>query len=606
MVPLGPSLFPLYSHSLRTSDRTDLKTIFFLYHSSDRLDGTARSRLLAPLFYWQRQDEPPEKRLYLFPFLFFRKWSPSDSFTYSIPFYFSHETPASGYRFLFPFWHHAEDHRTLTTVDRVLFPLFRSTRESGAASGAPGPVTRTRLGVKPVLEVLETRSAPGEEAVTAFNFFNWKEETRGGLAIFRHAHSRAADGTEEERTHLFPLYYRYRAPDHDVLVAGPVHGHFGGPRSGWSYYTPFIWRGEGDGNYRSLLLFPFYHRTTRDDPPLSALASYPFFQWERTAEARRFSLFFLLYENTRYQASGKTTQAVLWPLGYFNVEPDGSRGHRRMLPFYYEDWDSTRRLRFGPPFYWNYQSLSGRELEWDFTLVLPNTIGWGAPRDYFLTSFPLYWSFRSGSSGLDILIPPLPPRVQCHLVLVLFPAPHPGELPVPRPHLGDGGGRHGAPVPRLPRQPRRLRGGPPVVARGGEGPAGVLGGAGAPLLLEHPERGGPEPPPLPVPLPAVGSLGEPLLLLPRLRAVPELRRPHPAGLLRAGHLRHLGGAGALGRPGPHAPGLPLVAALLPDGLRPPPDALPPPPPRALAHAERERRPDGGRALLVLAPHPGRR
>src|SRR5688572_13261884 len=78
--PMGPSLFPIYDHYLRTADATEVRTVFFLYHATDGVRTGDTSRLLFPLYYWQRQSQPPDRRLYLFPLLFLHRSSEEESF----------------------------------------------------------------------------------------------------------------------------------------------------------------------------------------------------------------------------------------------------------------------------------------------------------------------------------------------------------------------------------------------------------------------------------------------------------------------------------------------------------------------------------------------
>jgi hypothetical protein len=400
--PLGPSLFPIYEHYHRGKDNTDVKTVFFLYHSTDRLDGQGKSRLLLPFFFWERQIEPPDYRLYLFPFLYFHRSSPEESYDYSIPFYFRNRTPTGAYRVLFPFLWESEDPRTGITTDRVLFPLWKLTRDLSRPSQ---PEKRIRFGIKYLLELFEAKFGEKLTRLRAFNFFNFRGETESGISLFGHERIVAPDGVAEERSWLFPFFQRSDTLDGKSFQLFPFYGSFAHGGVVKNYYTPLVWRGQGDGGFRSLALFPFYHRITQERPEYSYFASYPFFDWMRNPQERNWGILFFLFRANHQYETGKNAYSVLWPLGRFEVEPDGMKGHRRMLPFYYEDWNESRNLRFGIPIYWNYQELSQGEWEWDFTLCLPTYIGWGARHDYFATGFPLYWSVRSGASGWDLFIP---------------------------------------------------------------------------------------------------------------------------------------------------------------------------------------------------------
>ena len=53
--PLGPSLFPLYEHYLRTADLTEVRNLLYLYTATDNPGGDW-SRLLVPIFYREHSD----------------------------------------------------------------------------------------------------------------------------------------------------------------------------------------------------------------------------------------------------------------------------------------------------------------------------------------------------------------------------------------------------------------------------------------------------------------------------------------------------------------------------------------------------------------------
>src|SRR5262245_27573625 len=57
--PLGPSIFPLYQHYLRTSDNTTVRNLLYLYTTADNPNGSW-ARLLVPFFYREHQTAPPK------------------------------------------------------------------------------------------------------------------------------------------------------------------------------------------------------------------------------------------------------------------------------------------------------------------------------------------------------------------------------------------------------------------------------------------------------------------------------------------------------------------------------------------------------------------
>ena len=69
---IGPQLFPLYEHYRRTADNTTVRNLLYIYRSTYRPPpDESRSVLLAPLFYFRKDERSRSRRLYLFPLLHF-------------------------------------------------------------------------------------------------------------------------------------------------------------------------------------------------------------------------------------------------------------------------------------------------------------------------------------------------------------------------------------------------------------------------------------------------------------------------------------------------------------------------------------------------------
>ncbi len=414
--PLGPSLFPIYDHHLRTRDDTEVKTIFFFLYQSTLRRGTGdRSLLLLPFFYWQRFAAPEDRRFYLFPFLFFRRAGEEESFTYSAPLFWSRDTPEKAYRLLFPLWWRSLDKKSQLTEDRFLFPLLKLTRQ--AASEKTEAESRFRFGLRRLLELFEVRSGAATKGFTFLNFFNWKEETEGGLAPVRHEWTRASDGTEEGRTIVFPLFWRGTTPVSQYLIGGPFYGYHSGGDRATQYFTPLVWQTEGKGGLKSFFFFPFYDRQTSQDPQLSYLAANPLFFRREEEKARSWGLlrllpissrgfdFFSLYSRTTETAPDRTTQWFLGGVGHSAIQRDGIQGRRWLLPAYLDAFNERWRFRTLFPILWNYQARSGAEATWSFTYGMPTYFAWGAPRDSFATGFPIYWASQSGARSWSFLFP---------------------------------------------------------------------------------------------------------------------------------------------------------------------------------------------------------
>ena len=402
IIPLGPNLFPLYSHNLRTADDTETKTVLSLYFGTDRRNSTDKSRFLLPFYFWERQADPPRNRLYLFPFFFQGTGAPGESFTHVPPLFYSSRSLEGTTRILFPFWWNSKDPAETVSTHRILFPLSKFTIDR---SKPDLPEKRFRLGLPWILELFEAKFDALSSRLTAFNFLNWKSETESGLSLFGDEQSKGPNGEPVSRTWLFPVYWNFDTMDSKGFFLFPLYGQYASGGIARRHYTPLIWKSEGDGGYSSLGIFPFWIRATRNAPELSYFASFPFFDSWRTARERDWGLFLLLYRNTRTFESGKTAHSILWPLGSFDVEPDGSAGHRRFLPLFIDHFNDRWRFREYFFTYWNYQIRSGTTVDWDFTYILPTYFGWGERRDYFATGFPLYWSGRTGTKGWDLAIP---------------------------------------------------------------------------------------------------------------------------------------------------------------------------------------------------------
>jgi hypothetical protein len=415
---LGPPLFPFYDHYLRNADQTEVLNILYLYQSTQNPAGDA-SNLLFPFYYWERKVEPPDRRLYLFPLLFYHRQSAEASFNVLAPLLYDYRTPSASHQGLIPIWFRNRDIAQSRTSHHVLFPFSRL-RFDGSKPDAPAAAFR--LGLWKILEVFEIFRRKADSTRLAFlSLFNWGEEAESRIALFHSSSRSAGTGPAESRTHLFPFLWQGRDADSSYFHLLPffLRGASGSGEFLWvlpfaglvksassfDFYVPFALSRVGesaDGEVRRDFLWPLYHR--RYGPGRSSFYSLPFFTYDWTPERRDWRLFLILYGNEHYPPSGKTAHSVLWPLGRFDVEPDGVSGHRRLIPFYFDDFTDARRWIVTPLFL-QHQRRSGAEKTWDFTFALPDYFGWGSPDDYFGFGFPLYWKSRSGRTGWDLFLP---------------------------------------------------------------------------------------------------------------------------------------------------------------------------------------------------------
>ncbi|MBI4584554.1 MAG: hypothetical protein HY717_11100 [Planctomycetes bacterium] len=421
---LGPPLFPLYDHYLRTSDDTEVLNILYLYTSTRNPAGDA-SNLLFPFYYWIRKLEPPDRSFFLFPFLFFHRRSEEVSYNFSLPLFYDYRTPKDSYQFLAPLWLRHHDQEASATSHHFLFPFSRWRTEK---AGARAPVAGFRFGMWRILEMFEAYQDKDTQRFAALNLFNFKGEAETPFALFHSSSKTLPEEGRESRTHLFPFYwggrdsnssYRFFLPfyfqgdslDEKYLWLVPFFGYSLGSASRDISIAPFLpftpialarFGEESDGTVFRNILWPLFHRSY--GPQKSSFYSFPFFSYRWEPKQRSWGVLWPLYGNEHYSETGKTAHSILWPLGRFDVEPDGVNGHRRLLPFYYDTFNAQRRHRFGPIFY-NYQQRSGLEVNWDFTYAIPDYFGWGSPDDYFGFGFPLYWKSRAGRTGWDLFAP---------------------------------------------------------------------------------------------------------------------------------------------------------------------------------------------------------
>ena len=398
--PLGPNLFPFYTHELRRSDQAEIRQVLGLYRTARRPDGTG-STLLLPFYYRQHELTPQDDRFYLFP-LYYSRESEDTSFRYLVPFYFQHRAPTFELHTVPPFWLRLETEQGKLTQHHVLYPFGRFSRDLRLENR---PVSSGRLGLWKLLELFEYRSTPRTSDSTALNLLNWSEETRGGIALYRSSWVREEWG-EHGRRHLFPFYWHGAGADSSYRWVIPLFGYsVDGARQDYTLIPLLSRFGRGPGEARRFdLLFPLFHYA-RSNEELS-VASYPFFDYYHSEEENRQGLLFWLYRRYRSNVDDWTTHSVLYPLSYFHSAEGGKRGKNWLLT-YYEGWDPDERTRLILPFYVGLEDRSEGELEGFFTWAFPTYFSWskGTADDYFAMGIPLYWHRNRGSRGWAVFAP---------------------------------------------------------------------------------------------------------------------------------------------------------------------------------------------------------
>ena len=448
--PIGPQLFPFYQHYERQPEGTTIRNILYLFTTTRNEDDW--SLLLLPFFYRAHEESPPSERLNLFPLLYLGKRSEAESYDYWLPLYFGRRSDHSTFHLLAPLWlrRSAESGKFVQHDVPPLFPFYRYTHDE---RDPDDPFRSHRFGLFRMLDLYESRRGPETYDFRAFNFFNFGETAQGGLPFYKYSWVRYGDQWRG-KTHLFPLYWHAREPDSQYRFVVPLYWHSESPDGGYRVIVPFYgrfesgdsrhdvlfpfyWTGDapgkdslflfpllsgfssGPGDTRGLsVLFPLFNFTTGSDR--FTFWSFPLGYYHRTP--REFSLFtipfdisrsengsglgvFLLLYRTRFtNETGKRTHAVLPPLVFYDVEPDGSEGRIGAFP-YYELYDLERRWRWVIPLYLERQTLAGGQLDSYWQLGLPLYYSWGQAENYFSMGIPLYWAHRNGARGWRVFLP---------------------------------------------------------------------------------------------------------------------------------------------------------------------------------------------------------
>lgn len=430
--PLGPQLFPFYEHYERTQDGTRVRNILYLYQTTANEDGSW-SRLLAPFFFRGHSVRPPEETLHLYPLLFFHKKSEAESYNYAVPFYFHQETPDKAFKLLFPlWWRHASEGKKLSR-DHVLFPLYRHTRDD---RDPDRPLRTNRFGLWKILELWESRTGPGTYDHKALNFFNWRDDTLGGLSVY--ASSWVGEGDQRRgRTYLFPFFWTAHEPGWSYRTVFPFYWQGSGLRSDYLWLPPVYFQGtKGDSRY--LWAVPFFGHSdgakgfntwilpllggfgagpegarrlwqvplfVYSRGPKSLWAGSPLlYDYSHSEEYTEHGFLFWLLRSRRDVADGNRNVRFLYPLGNFDFGPNRLEG-ASWFPPYFERFSADSRWRTFVPLYLEKQSLSGGDLDSYWRVGLPLYFSRGTPEEHFSVGFPLYWSGHRGAKGWQTLFP---------------------------------------------------------------------------------------------------------------------------------------------------------------------------------------------------------
>jgi hypothetical protein len=411
----------------RSSPGSRTLSVLPLFDYRSRRGGTT-SQLIAPLFFYERDDRVAR-----------RQWG-------ALPFYYQRRDRRFAIDIALPLFAHIEDKlaRRSTTLAgplflrsdpkrsaQVFFPLFWRFR-----SGS-GDATRTHLLVAPLFY----RSTARERSTTvAFPLF-WRfrdpkatstvlfplaflRRDRDGRGLFaiggpgyyrRYADGYAAGlapllflGRRGQRSHqvVFPAFWRFTRPGHSLTIAGPVFhrrspsGYSGGVaplvywgRSGERRHRvvfPLFWRFTKPG--RSTTVFgPVYHQR-RERGYSTGVAPLAF--WGRQRERRYQVVFPLFWRFTRPDSS----LTVAGPV-FHRRHPLGHRSGVAPLVFWGRHGDRQHQVVF--PLFWRFADDRG-------STVVAGPAFWserGERRTHGL--LPLYVAGRRSAGRSFLTLPPL-------------------------------------------------------------------------------------------------------------------------------------------------------------------------------------------------------
>ncbi|MCZ6794161.1 MAG: hypothetical protein O7J95_11175, partial [Planctomycetota bacterium] len=398
-LPLGPNLFPFYTHQLRTSDQTEILHILGLYRRTrSRRDGS-HSLLILPFYFRDHAVSPPDDRLFLFPF-YYHGVSPERAYRHLAPFYFSSSDPRSSFQLLLPFWMRETQEGGKLINHRVVPPLFRATWDDRLEDRS---VFSMRLGFGKLLEFFEYRATPLTTDLAFVNFLNWGDVAESGGALYSYRWIQEDSGVRG-RTHLFPFYWHGQGIESRYLWTIPLFGYWGtGGRDDY-VVLPLLSRfGSGPGkDIRLNVLYRLFQYEQSEDE--FSLAAMPFFNIFRSPSRHGFGVLTWIYTYAYDSEADRVDHTALWPFFHYSRTADDREGRQWLFP-YYDTWDDEQATTLVLPIYGKRESRINGQPDRYFAVGLPTYFSFGTPTDYFSTGFPLYWAARTGERGWGVFFP---------------------------------------------------------------------------------------------------------------------------------------------------------------------------------------------------------
>lgn len=400
-------LWPLLSAEREPDGTLRTEALFSLYYSRS---GPNEGYLhVLPLFWNSYTRDPPTRSLGVVPFYFLRKgpWYRDDVV---FPLLWYHRSLDSRHFFLLNLFGYRET--SGETQYHAVAPLFRTVRERERDA------FRVRVGVPYLLELFEARRTGRHRSAAALNLFNFHEEARCGLPLFRT--DWRTDGTKGS-THLFPLFWHGRSDGTGWTWLLPLYGHVaeGGGRlhvilpagawwtaepeghgGSWNVLFGLLGQAGRDG-FSETRLLPFYWR--RDGMEEGLRYFFPFYGEVRRGSSVRRDFLTIAYRRSRDPDAQEAIDDILYPLISFQRSPE--RIHRRILPFYIENREDPVAQVCILPFYYGRTRTVGGKVAAREQFIFPSWYRrWSADRKRSV-GFPLWWSGEVGDTAYQVAFP---------------------------------------------------------------------------------------------------------------------------------------------------------------------------------------------------------
>ncbi len=323
-------LWPFYSREVFEGGRTRTSVLAGLMRTTTGPQGEYHHHLL-PFYDVSVADAGRDRRLAIFPLLYFSRRSPEISYDHVLPLFSRWRAGASTHVLSWPLFHVARNPEE-TPYFFIPTLLRLGVREHRSDQ---------RLGVPFVFSAFEHASEARSSTWAIGNFFNWGETAELGLALGK----LARQDSGAWRSHLFPLFAAGREGrswyTHTPLLGLWRNEEGAGDGSRGLVVPPllFLAYAGGDEDFTAgqfptflrsrrrggdvLFILPFYlNRRVRSPPSSMTFYSLLYGRTENAGRESSFHWFPLLLTRVG-RVENRPDVDVLWPLGHYARHPDG-------------------------------------------------------------------------------------------------------------------------------------------------------------------------------------------------------------------------------------------------------------------------------------------